>query len=364
MNAMQELYRHYPEDDEIAAFYALALLGSTEGTRNTETYMQAAEIVEKVTSHNSEHPGAAHYAIHAYDDPIHASLGLRAACSYAKLAPGASHALHMPSHIFLALGMWDDVISSNQAAWEASIRHNPEGTLSLYMVHDLHALQWLSYAYLQKNDFQKSYQLVKLMEKIATSSMTPAAKSYYALMRAAYISESQNWTADLQPIDMTGIELSARSSDMYINVMIALNTERSKKKLKDKIEALERSYGTIPPFVPETEKHTDYFTSITNSGISAAQIAELEWRAQIKLHQGKKEEAIKDLVAANLLENQRSFGYGPPVPIKPAHELLGDVLLRDHQYRSAYNQYVMSLKRAPNRARSSDGLEAAQDRGW
>lgn len=117
--SMRELYRQYPNDDEIAMFYTLAILGWTEGARDFQAYMQAAAIAEEVYQHNPKHPGALHYAIHAYDDPIHAPLGLRAARIYAKIAPDASHALHMPSHIFLALGMWDDVISSNKAAWEA-----------------------------------------------------------------------------------------------------------------------------------------------------------------------------------------------------------------------------------------------------
>jgi len=359
-NALQELYRHYPEDDEIAAFYALALLGSTEGERNYRTYMKAAGIVEEIYSHNSAHPGAAHYAIHSYDDPTHAPLGLRAARNYAKIAPGASHALHMPSHIFLALGLWDDVISSNKAAWEATAKHNPEGNPSHYLAHDLHALQWLSYAYLQKNEFQKSYELVKLMEKIATSTMTPTTKWYYALMRAAYINESQDWHADLHAIDMTGTELSARSSDMYINVMIALHTLQDEVALKNKINALEKSFGTSPNYVPKTEKHADYFTSITSAGITAAKIVELEWLAQLKVHEGRVKEAIQDLKEASMLEDEMSFGYGPPVPVKPAHELLGDVLFLDKQYLLADTEYRVALKRAPNRSRPDEGRKTVQ----
>ncbi len=135
--SMRKLYRQYPNDDEIAAFYALALLGLTEGTRDFQTYMQAAAIVEEISQDNPKHPGALHYAIHSYDDPIHAPLGLRAARIYAQIAPDASHALHMPSHIFLALGMWDDVIASNQAAWEAGIKNNPSGDPTNYTIHDL-----------------------------------------------------------------------------------------------------------------------------------------------------------------------------------------------------------------------------------
>ena len=105
---MRRMLEKYPGDDEVRSFYALALLGTSHGGRDFSIYMRAAALVEQVYAKNPQHPGAAHYLIHAYDDPIHAPLGLRYADAYSKIAPAASHALHMPSHIYFALGMWDE----------------------------------------------------------------------------------------------------------------------------------------------------------------------------------------------------------------------------------------------------------------
>jgi hypothetical protein len=103
--AMKDLYEKFPEDDEIATFYALALLGNKQGTRNFTEYMKAASVANDVFTRNPKHPGAMHYLIHSVDDPIHAPMGLNAARAYSVIAPNAAHAAHMPSHIFLALGL-------------------------------------------------------------------------------------------------------------------------------------------------------------------------------------------------------------------------------------------------------------------
>src|SRR5262249_37836241 len=115
--AMKRLHDQHPADDELATLYALSLLGPARpGEKSVRTAMQAAAIVEGVFQRNPQHPGAAHFIIHAFDDPDHAALGLTAARAYSKIAPAAPHALHMPSHIFVQLGMWDDVIASNEVA--------------------------------------------------------------------------------------------------------------------------------------------------------------------------------------------------------------------------------------------------------
>ena len=141
--AMRQLSVNFPEDLEAAAFYALALLGSEQGQRNFRTYMKAAAIGEEIFHKNPQHPGAVHYLIHSYDDPIHAPLGLRAARVYGSLAPAASHAQHMPSHIFMALGMWEEVVKANQAAWAASeARIKQKGLTALRIATTIHCTGW------------------------------------------------------------------------------------------------------------------------------------------------------------------------------------------------------------------------------
>ena len=146
-DAMAKVHRDFPDDVDATAFYALSLLGTSHQGRDTATYMRSAALLEEVYPSHVHHPGVLHYLIHSYDDPVHAPLGLRAARAYGDVASGAPHALHMTSHIFLALGMWDDVIKSNQDstaavnALRAARGMKPTGCG--------HAFSWLMYGYLE-----------------------------------------------------------------------------------------------------------------------------------------------------------------------------------------------------------------------
>src|SRR5260370_37983476 len=113
---MERVVASYPKDGEAQVSYALSFLGLNQGVRDAPTYVRAAALLEPVFRENPDHPGAAHLLIHCYDDPIHAARGLPAARAYAKIAPDAAHAQHMTTHIFLALGMWDEVVSQNEIA--------------------------------------------------------------------------------------------------------------------------------------------------------------------------------------------------------------------------------------------------------
>jgi hypothetical protein len=150
--AMEKVYRENPDDLEAAAFYSLALLGLAYGGGSSDagaasdpaalrTRMQAAAIAQEIYRREPNHPGSAHYLLHAFDDPDHAVLALPAARRYAAIAPAAPHALHMPSHIFLQLGMWPEAAASNEASWRASTDAKAP---------DFHSLHWLLFAYLQQ----------------------------------------------------------------------------------------------------------------------------------------------------------------------------------------------------------------------
>src|SRR5262249_16796987 len=168
--AMEKIYRAYPEDLDAAAFYSLSLLGLID--RENKSYRlqaQAGAIALAVYEKNPNHPGAAHYIIHAFDDPDHAILALPAARRYADIAPEAHHARHMPSHIFLQLGMWPEAAASNESAWESSDNWMKRKNLPL-SVRDYHSLHWLLYAYLQQGRYSKAEQLLKLMKKVMSES--------------------------------------------------------------------------------------------------------------------------------------------------------------------------------------------------
>lgn len=356
--AMYNLYKQFPDSEEAGAFYALSILGSDQGTRDFKTYMQAAGILEELYQKNPNHPGVIHYLIHCYDDPIHASLGLRFARMYDKISPSAPHALHMPSHIYLALGMWNDVVNSNLAAWNAGgFQKQKNGS---YDIHALHALQWLSYGYLQLNDDAKSYQYVKTMEQIITSDPNSAMnKWYYALMRAAYMSDTQNWNADLKDIDLTGIEISAVASNAYIQGMQAIKSQNANniQKIMNYVQHLSDHSNSNNHSEAACHHDSNYFNTINENGITIAKIVYLELLAQNAAAQNHFKEAIEFAKQASDIENSLSFGYGPPIPVKPANELLAELYFQNKQYVMAFKQFSVALEHTPNRAISSEGLQ-------
>src|SRR2546427_6712761 len=153
--AMEKLYRDSPEDLEAACFYALSLLAVDGQSPNPlRTRIQAGVLALDVFRKNPDHPCAAHYTIHAFDDPDHAILALPAARRYARIAPESHHALHMPAHIFLQLGMWPEAAASNEAGWPASVAWVKRQGLSLSH-RDYHSLYWLMYVYLQQGRYSR-----------------------------------------------------------------------------------------------------------------------------------------------------------------------------------------------------------------
>src|SRR6185503_1980750 len=159
---------------------------------------KAGALVLDLYARNPNHPGAAHYIIHAFDDPDHAILALPAARRYASIAPEAHHARHMPSHIFLQLGMWPEAAASNEAAWESSDAWMKRKNLPV-SVRDYHSLHWLLYAYLQQSRYNDAEKLLTLMKKVMSEStydnkLRPGYyENNYANMAAAFIVETERW---------------------------------------------------------------------------------------------------------------------------------------------------------------------------
>ncbi len=170
---MAELTRQFPDDDEAAALYALSLLGTIpSGQRDPVTSLKAGNIASAILKKNQEHPGAAHYALHAFDDGEHAAMGLQAARIYARIAPASSHARHMPSHVFLPLGMWDEAVASDEASFAASVERVKRLGLSMAQA-DFHSLSWLHYEYLQQGRFAKAREAMKTVEQAHASASRP-----------------------------------------------------------------------------------------------------------------------------------------------------------------------------------------------
>jgi tetratricopeptide (TPR) repeat protein len=197
--AMEKVYRACPNDLDGAAFYALSLLGIVNPEHKSyRVQARAGAIALEVYRQNPNHPGAAHYIIHAFDDPDHAILALPAARRYASIAPEAHHARHMPSHIFLQLGMWPEAAASNESAWEASETWMKRKNLSP-SVRDYHSLHWLLYVYLQQGRYAKAEALLALMKSTLAgpayeNKLRPGYyENSYANMAAAFVVETERW---------------------------------------------------------------------------------------------------------------------------------------------------------------------------
>ncbi|MDN3724870.1 hypothetical protein QRD02_10785 [Aequorivita sp. SDUM287046] len=188
---MEKLYNKYPDNHEVAAFYALSLLGAVPEGRDDFMYGKGAKIAQGILMENANHPGALHYLIHSYDDPNHATLALDAANTYSKVAPDAGHALHMPSHIYVAMGMWDEVISSNIASYEASINRMEQKNLD-GNARGYHAFHWLQYGYLQKENYEEAKNMVLKMQGFVSENPSKPARAHLVFLKGTYLNETDD----------------------------------------------------------------------------------------------------------------------------------------------------------------------------
>jgi tetratricopeptide (TPR) repeat protein len=363
---MEKVYRAYPEDLDAAAFYSLSLLGMAGGGKGYRLQAKAGAIALEVYQKNPNHPGAAHYIIHAFDDPDHAILALPAARRYATIAPEAHHARHMPSHIFLQLGMWPETAASNEAAWESSDAWMKRKHLSL-SVRDYHSLHWLLYAYLQQGRYNDAEKLLNLMKKVMSEStydnkLRPGYyENNYANMAAAFVVETERWNLATQlfpenkPASTTE-QASMSGSHGSHNAIpggyasATLRTSSASVTLPFFIRGLAAAMNgsDIEPSIAGLQ------ATRGNGEIFALEIAAL--KASINKDHGR---AIELMKQATALEEAMSAPSGPPALIKPSHELFGEILLRAGKPAEAAEMFKVALQRQPNRARSLLGAARA-----
>jgi len=355
--AMRALHEKYPDDLDAASFYALSILGTTQGERDVAVYMRAAAVAEEVFAKSPQHPGAAHYLIHSYDDPVHAPLGLRAARVYARIAPAASHAQHMISHIYVALGDWDAVEDANVKAFAVSEERARRKGLPQH-VRSHHALHWLEYAYLQQGRYQKARQTLDLIEADARSSGSTGARWYFAAMRAAYIVQTGDTKNVPSGIDTKGIGLSATAADLFATGYAAWRAGNP-EGVSDALAQLRANREAVP----EASSHHHASWTATNSprDLAVAAIAAKELEALLSWHSGEKEKALLLLEEATAAEDALPIEFGPPDVVKPTHELRGEFLLQFGKTKEAQEQFELALKRTPRRSPSLLGLARAAD---
>ena len=346
-DALGRLAHQFPDDLEAASFYAVSILG-TSGERDFRTYMRAAGIAEEVFAKNPQHPGAVHYLIHSYDDPVHAPLGLRAARVYAKIAPAAAHALHMPSHIFVALGMWNETAASNVDSWAAADARVKRKGLTIED-RSYHALWWLHYTYLQQGRYREAEKQLQIMEEDVAQLSVPITRRHMAAMRAAHVVETRQWDAANRAADL---DLSGVKGEQAVGHWFASGMAAAKKgdvgvarqalaTLQEKAGAAAKSYA---------------------SQRQAGRAMELQLRSLIALAGGDNKKALQLIKQATAVEDEMPLSYGPPSPVKLSHELFGELLLEAGRPAEARDEFERALERAPRRALSLLGLARAAAR--
>jgi tetratricopeptide (TPR) repeat protein len=361
---MKSLYETYPKNQEIAAFYAISLLGSVPEGRDDVVYGQGAEVAKKVLEKNPKHPGALHYLIHSYDDPYHAELAIDAANSYSKVAPDASHALHMPSHIYVALGMWDEVINSNIDSYQASLNRMKRKELG-NDARGYHAYHWLEYGYLQRGDFDKAKQMVLDMETYTIETPSDRSKIHLVFLKGTYLVETNQWDspiADIE-IDVSNLSVTGQAQYYFIEGYEAF-AENNLEKLEAIIETLSNEIDENSLLV---ENINDGFTvcsslsrsapTQTNINQSIVMLKQLQaLSAWLDNDNVKTESLLKETISA---ERELSYSYGPPVIQKPTNEMYADWLMSQNRFKEALEQYTTTLERATKRRLALEGIEKA-----
>jgi tetratricopeptide (TPR) repeat protein len=349
-DAMGRLYASDPDDPEVAAFYALALLGTMsrsligymeahEGHSQTlagsTTQTQVADILEKVLKWHPDHPGALHYLLHDYDDPEHARLAVAAARAYAKVAPESSHAQHMPAHIFFQLGMWNDAATSDRAAFAVSDAAVKTRGLPPTM-RSYHALSWLEYELLQLGRHGEAWDTIGEIAPVVRESGLTNLLSDLSSMRARYVIETGRW------------DVLARESNFgNVNELFAIGVSAARSANAPLAEMARQGLADRAQSAQEGDLRP------------AVVIMERELAALIDLVAGRREQAVAILRSASQGELRLPPPLGLPEPIKPAPELLGEVFLEIGQPQDAREPFEQALRRNANRSLSVLGLARA-----
>jgi tetratricopeptide (TPR) repeat protein len=357
-DAMAAMHAQWPDDHEIATFYALSLLGTMRpGETGFRRQALAASIAQKVFAENPKHPGAPHFIIHAFDDPEHAPLALPAANLYATIAPGAAHALHMPSHIYVQLGMWQQVAASNIVAYKASVDANARLKLAEGR-EDFHTLSWLVYANLMLGRFDEASRNIDLARQAAERNPgNRGVQNGYLGMRARYILETGKW----EPITLAAVPPAGDAHAAMPGMPgMAYSDPGNAWIFIGGMSALKRG-DSATAGIAETMLRTAREKVAAGKGYAAKDVSILEQElgALIRMAAGQKDEALRLAKDAADIELTMSPPSGPPDPMKPALELYGELLLDADRPADAVAAFAQSLLRTPKRTPSLLGLARA-----
>jgi tetratricopeptide (TPR) repeat protein len=355
--AMQQLRDKYPDDFETQAFYAFAVLAVGYATPNDTSLskqLEAAAIFEKLWKQNANHPGVVHYLIHCYDYPALAQRGLAAAQSYASIAPWVPHALHMPSHIFTRLGMWDESVAANQASAEASRAYAAMRHRNATEAEELHALDYMAYSYLQEARDTEARQIVDLTAKVRRTNPELEFSAAYALaaIPTRYAFERNDWKS---AATLTVPNVPHWSSFPFMEALIEYGHALGRAHTGD-LDGARKAIARMQQLRDATkEPRFDYFKKHLDLQMQAAS-------AWVAAGEGKKSEAIEMLRRAADAEDILGKHPVSPGAFVPIREQLGALLLEVGQSKEAQHEFEAALKIYPGRFRGLYGAAQAAEK--
>ena len=365
-NYLGELHEKYPDNQEIAAFYALSILGSVKEGRDEETYERGAIVAKGILEENPTHPGALHYLIHSYDDPFHAFKALEAADSYSEVAESAGHALHMPSHIYLALGMWDKVVSSNEASYGAAVARMERKGLG-NNARGYHYFHWLMYGYLQQGRFAEAREMVIDMQKYSADPPSTNARSYMINMMGNYLTETGDWKDEEvrnHEVDLESINIRTRAAYSFIKGMgnyVNNDPAALEATINEILEDRKLAMGRMENRAIEGCGGSWRYEYPNQQDIDIAEVIQIQLQAKLSILKGDPEATENYLKKAADLEKSLSYTFGPPDIMKPSHELYGEWLMEQERFDEAIPLFEIALERGPKRVLSLKGIKKAYE---
>ena len=365
MRAMEQLAARYPDDHEVQLFYALSLFGVEAGVRDTSTYMLCTALAQDVFSENPEHPGAAHYLIHGVDDPVHAMLGLRAARALALMAPDAGHSQHMTSHIFTAVGMWDDVVMANETA--VRVQNAMRGEMGMSARNWGHYNYWLLYGYLQQGRFERALELLKAAYGEAQADgKAPADRMVLdpdlslvgsvVQMWARFVIETRGWNSEVANWSFNSGD--AFDPNLTISFMRAMQAAHA--GLASQVDQYLGQFRKLKLELEQIISRQEEQAPSDLLYLERLIVMEQELLAAVEYARGESALAVRFAGEASRLEGQMPFSFGPPFVDLPAAEFLGDLLLGARKYTDSVAAYEIQLERSRQKSRSLLGLTRAQ----
>lgn len=340
--AMEKLQAKYPNDKEASIFYALALDAAADPADKTyKKQKKAGSILSSIYPNEPNHPGIIHYLIHTYDYPELAYLALPAARKYASVAPSSAHALHMPSHIFTRLGLWDECIASNQASIAAAQCYAKSAGMNGHWDEELHGLDYLEYAYLQKkeNDLAKrQWDYLNTITKVFPDNFKVAYA--FAAVPSRYVLENKLWieaaTLKIHPVDFPWQDYPWQKAILHFTRLLG-NVHLG--KLDSANTELKSLY----------QLHSDLLAQKDAYKANQVQIQITIAEAWIKLQEANIKEAIRLMSLAANMEDSTEKHPVTPGEVLPARELLGDMWLQLNKPQKALEAYEADLQKHPNR---------------